>query len=148
MTRNAIWLLGALVATGLALTAAGPVAAEAGATARGAKTQAQEERLQPMNAEKAVDRADTVTVLAVKPDTRRVTVETSHGPVSYLVDAHTVVRSGAKTIPFTDLQPGDRIAVTLDTEPEVQPPPAGRLRVAREIEVVVNPPPVGAPGAK
>lgn len=86
--------------------------------------------------EPAVGVADTVTVVAVDAEAKRLNVQTVQGPRTYETSDATRIRRGRDEIPLEDLASGERVVVSGD---EASP---GRW-VARSVTVVSGP---AAPG--
>jgi Cu-Zn family superoxide dismutase len=93
---------------------------------------------------------DTATIVRVDPDAKALTVRDEGGAETRIaLDESTRVQRGAQTIPPTQLEPGDRVAISARREGAV----ASEQPVADLVQVVVEPegepgmtPPVGTSG--
>jgi hypothetical protein len=80
----------------------------------------------------AVDVADTVTVVAVDAEAKRLDVQTAHGPRTYETSDATRIERGGDRIELEELESGERVVVSAEqTGPE--------RWLARSVTVVSGP---------
>jgi len=103
----------------------------------------------PDRVAKKIDFVDTVWIWALEPDGERLRVVTrgreadgSMGAVEdrFVIDEHTVVRSGDDLIEPSALEIGDRVVIEAMQKPVLATDEEDPERVAREILVVVDSP--------